>query len=139
MKEFTFTYEELINALKELSTERGKLYMDSVAACEFVAKITDSTYDEVYRAMENTPSEKENDENDLWYEVDLRSRITGWTEETIYSGHDCDEAYRVAREWNKEHSGLDIDIEDREEYVDGSDGVFADVYENCEPHGVGLW
>ena len=99
MKEFTFTYEELINALKELSTERGKLYMDSVAACEFVAKITGSTYDEVYRAMENTPSEKENDENDLWYEVDLRSRITGWTEETIYSGHDRDEAYRVAREW----------------------------------------
>ena len=52
MKEFTFTYKELINALKELSTERGKLYMDSVAACEFVAKITDSTYDEVYKAME---------------------------------------------------------------------------------------
>lgn len=78
-------------------------------------------------------------ESKPWYEVDLRSRVTGWSVETIYSGHNRDEAYRVAREWNKEHSGLDINIEDREEYVDGSDGVFADVYENCEPHGVGLW
>ena len=33
---------------------------------------------------------------------------------------------------------LDIEI-DRDEYVDGSNGVFADMYENCEHHGVGLW
>ena len=74
----------------------------------------------------------------MWYEVDLRSRETGWSVETIYSGQSHDEAHDVLNNWYKEHPELNIET-DLEDYADGSDGVFASVYEVDEPHGVGLW
>ena len=47
-------------------------------------------------------------------------------------------AHDVLNNWYKEHPELNIET-DLEDYADGSDGVFASVYEVDEPHGVGLW
>lgn len=74
----------------------------------------------------------------MWYEVDLRSRETGKSVETIYSGQSNDEANDVLNNWYKEHPELNIET-DLEDYVDGDNGVFADIYEVEEPHGIGLW
>lgn len=59
------------------------------------------------------------------YEVDLRSRITGDSVECIYSG-DSDTAHEVMNEWYRNHPTMSM--EDREGLIDGTDGVFADLY-----------
>lgn len=74
----------------------------------------------------------------MWYEVDIRSRKNGGSIETIFSSQSYNEAYDVLNNWYKDRPELDIE-ENLEDYVDGSDGVFADIYEVEEPHGVGLW
>ena len=71
---------------------------------------------------------------EIW-EVDLRSRETGNSIETIYSG-DHDEACAVLEKWYDDHQ---MDVSSLDDYFDGSDGVFADLYLTDEPHGVGKW
>ena len=74
----------------------------------------------------------------IW-EVDLRSRSTGNSVETIYSGESHDEACAVLNKWYKDHPELSFPGWSLEDFVDGSDGVFADIYLTDEPHGVGKW
>lgn len=73
------------------------------------------------------------------YEVDLRSRKTGNSIECIYSGDDYEKAYEIADNWNKENVA-DYDDRNWEDYIDDTDGMFAEVYhiddEACL-HGVG--
>lgn len=70
------------------------------------------------------------------WEVDLRSRTNGNSIETIYSGNH-DDACEVMQRWYREHDmSYEVDLES---YVDGSDGVFADLYATSTPHGVGKW
>ena len=73
------------------------------------------------------------------YEVDLRSRKTGNSIECIYSGDDYEKAYEIADNWNKENVA-DYDDRNWEDYIDDTDGMFAEVYhidnEN-DLHGVG--
>lgn len=79
-------------------------------------------------------------EKEIW-EVDLRSRKTGDSVETIYSGEDHEEACEVLNKWYEDHPELTFPGFGLEHFVDGSDGVFADIYltnEN-ESHGVGKW
>lgn len=71
------------------------------------------------------------------YEIDIRSRKTGNTVETIFSGSH-DDACDVLNNWYKQHPELNIET-CLEDYVDGSDGFFADIYVTSEPHGVGKW
>ena len=59
------------------------------------------------------------------YEIDIRSRKTGNTIETIFSG-DYDKAYSVLDNWYKNHPDMNIECIDG--YLDGTDGVFADIY-----------
>lgn len=73
-----------------------------------------------------------------YWEIDLRSRKDGHSIETIFSGESHDKACGCLQKWYDEHPELDAD-EDRESYVDGKDGVFADIYLTTEPHGVGKW
>lgn len=75
--------------------------------------------------------------NETWFEIDLRSRKTGNTVETICSTTDHDEACRALDElyWD---NGIEFP-NDVEQFVDGSDGVFADIYITEKPHGVGKW
>ena len=73
-----------------------------------------------------------------YWEVDLRSRKDGNTIETIFSGEYHDEACVCLNSWYNEHPEVDIDV-DRESLVDGSDGVFADIYCTTSPHGIGKW
>lgn len=70
------------------------------------------------------------------WEVDIRSRKTGDSIETIYSG-DHDAACDVMQKWYNDH-GMSYEV-DIESYVDGTDGVFADIYATSTPHGVGKW
>ena len=73
------------------------------------------------------------------YEVDLRSRKTGNSIECIYSGDDYEKAYEIADNWNKENL-TDYDDRSWEDYVDGSIGMFAEVYHidnEADLHGVG--
>ena len=72
------------------------------------------------------------------WEIDLRSRRTGDTIETIFSGEYHDDAMDCLNRWYDEHPELDREYP-REDYVDGSDGVFADIYATSTPHGVGKW
>ena len=78
---------------------------------------------------------------EIW-EVDLRSRKTGDSVETIYSGESHDEACDTMNRWYGDHPELTFSgwslLED---FVDGSDGVFADIYlvDEDESHGVGKW
>ena len=76
-----------------------------------------------------------------YWEVDLRSRKDGNTVETIFSGEWHDEAYDCLNRWYKENMGIDInEIETKlDNYIDGTDGVFADVYLTDTPHGIGKW
>jgi hypothetical protein len=73
-----------------------------------------------------------------YWEVDLRSRKNGNTVETIFSGEWHDEACDCLSRWYKEHPEVDVEV-DRESLIDGTDGVFADIYCTTEPHGVGKW
>ena len=72
-----------------------------------------------------------------YWEVDIRSRKDGNTIETIFSGEWYDEACDCLNRWYKEHPEVDIES-DRESLVDGSDGVFADIYCTTNPRGVGI-
>ena len=72
---------------------------------------------------------------EVW-EVDLRSRETGNSVETIFSSENHDEACAVLNKWYEEHG---LHMECLEDYIDESDGVFADIYLTDEPHGVGKW
>ena len=81
---------------------------------------------------------------EIW-EVDLRSRKTGDSVETIYSGNH-DEAFKVMDEWYNEHPEFEKIIPKEEigtftveSFIDGNDGVFADCYLAISPHGVGKW
>lgn len=81
---------------------------------------------------------------EIW-EVDLRSRKTGDSVETIFSGNH-DEAFQVMSEWYDKHPEFweiipkeEIGTSTVEEFIDGNDGVFADCYLTSEPHGVGKW
>lgn len=60
--------------------------------------------------------------------VDLRSRKTGNTERTLLATKDVDEAWDLVNTWNKRNIVGYKDDTDRETYVDGSDGLFADCY-----------
>lgn len=81
------------------------------------------------------------------WEVDLRSRKTGNSIETIYSGN-RKKAFEVLHEWYDNHPEF-YEIVPKEIigtsavkiFLDGKDGVFADVYEtpNHLAHGVGKW
>ena len=64
--------------------------------------------------------------NDIMkWEVDIRSRKDGESIETIFSG--ChDDACQIMNSWYNNH-GMDIK-KDLESYVDGTDGIFADLY-----------
>ena len=73
-----------------------------------------------------------------YWEIDLRSRKDGNSIETIFSGQWHDEAMDCLNRWYAEHPEVDIEI-NRESLVDGTDGVFADIYNTSEPHGVGKW
>lgn len=76
----------------------------------------------------------------LMYEVDLRDRKSGNSVECIYSGSNYDEAYKIAGEYNKENV---LDYNENytvHDYIDGADGLLAEVYhiENeTDLHGVG--
>ena len=82
----------------------------------------------------------------IW-EVDLRSRKTGDSVETIYSG-DHDVAFGIMKQWYDNHPEF-FEILPRESigtstvamFIDGKDGVFADVYEvpKSLAHGVGKY
>lgn len=73
------------------------------------------------------------------WEVDLRSRKTGDSIETIFSGeHDAACAY--IQEWYENNDILGyVDGMRFEDLHDGSEGVFADLYETNDPHGIGKY
>lgn len=75
---------------------------------------------------------------EVW-EVDLRSRKTGNSIETIFSG-EHDAACNCIQEWyeNNDIPGY-INGMSFEELHDGSDGVFADLYATDRPHGIGKY
>lgn len=76
----------------------------------------------------------------MWYEVDLRSRKTGDSVECIYSGDDYEKAYEVMNKWN-EVNLTNYDGRAWDDYIDGSDGLFAYVYhieDKDFAHGVGM-
>lgn len=73
-----------------------------------------------------------------FWEIDVRSRKTGNSIETIYSGESHDAACECLDRWYEEHPDVDGDA-DRESLVDGSDGTFADIYCTETPHGLGPW
>lgn len=79
---------------------------------------------------------------ELIYEVDIRSRETGNSIETIYSGTH-EEAWDVFYEWYKKHPSIKKELDEIggavDYLIDGTKGVFVDVYV-CYPeqvHGVG--
>lgn len=63
------------------------------------------------------------------YEVDLRRRKDGNSVETIYSGGKHDKAWDMTAKWNKDNIPDYDEKKYYESYVDGSEGLFADVYE----------
>lgn len=65
------------------------------------------------------------------YEVDLRSKKTGSSVETIFSTESHDEAWDMAKKYNDEHGYILDDLPNGyESLIDGkSDGLFADVYQ----------
>lgn len=69
------------------------------------------------------------------YEVDLRDRETGNSVETIHSGVDSDEAYKIADCWNTEHGFARNDYESYDDLlfsasqeINPQQKLFADVY-----------
>lgn len=62
------------------------------------------------------------------FEVDLRDRKTGNSIECICSTENHNEAYKIAEKYNKANI-LNYDVERNiEDYIDGMDGLIADVY-----------
>lgn len=59
------------------------------------------------------------------YQVDLRSRKSGNTVKTIFSGG-YDEAMEVLNKWYAEN-GMDSE-RPHDDYMDGADGCFADIH-----------
>jgi hypothetical protein len=74
--------------------------------------------------------------NEIW-KVDLRSRKTGCSIETIFSG-EHDAACDYIQEWyeNNDIPGY-VDGMSFEELHDGSEGVFTDLYLADIPYGIG--
>lgn len=62
-----------------------------------------------------------------YWNIDIRSRKTGNAIQTIFSCLDYDLACEYLEKWYKKHSEIDVK-ENREDYVDGKPGVFADIY-----------
>lgn len=86
---------------------------------------------------------------EMIYEVDLRDRENGNSVETIYSGADSDEAYRIADHWNTEHGFARNDYESYDDLlfsaslkINPQQKLFADVYSVCthtsQPAQAGL-
>ena len=75
---------------------------------------------------------------EIW-EVDLRSRKTGNSIETIFSG-EHDAACEFMDEWYKNNTipGY-VDGMRFEDLHDGSEGVFADLYATYTPHEIGKY
>ena len=66
------------------------------------------------------------DENEVEkWETDIRSRETGNTIKTIYSGESHDEACDIADEWNLAHGYIEEDF-----MIDGYDGLMCS---DCNP------
>ena len=63
----------------------------------------------------------------IWYEVDLRRRTDGESVGCIASTDDYEKAYGVMDDWNKANIA-DYDGRSWEDYIDGTDGLFAHVY-----------
>ena len=62
------------------------------------------------------------------YEVDLRERESGNSVCTILSTPDLDAAYDFMDAWNRKHlPDYNYDYAG-DDYIDGSDGLVADVY-----------
>ena len=63
------------------------------------------------------------------YAVDLRNRKTGNSEQmNVFVSDNHEESYQYAKEYNEMHvDGYNDDL-DNEKYIDGKDGLFADVY-----------
>ena len=59
----------------------------------------------------------------VYWNIDIRSRKTGNTIQTIFSSVGHDLAYEYLEKWYKKHPELDIEA-NREDYVDGKPGVF---------------
>lgn len=77
----------------------------------------------------------------MLYEVDLRSRKTGNSIECILSTKNHDDAYNCADEWNRKNvPDYDINIP-HDRYIDGIDGLYAEVYETPYQlaHGIGKY
>jgi hypothetical protein len=77
----------------------------------------------------------------MLYEVDLRSRKTGNSIECILSTKNHDDAYNCADEWNRKNvPDYDINIP-HDRYIDGTDGLYAEVYETPYQlaHGIGKY
>lgn len=75
---------------------------------------------------------------EVW-EVDLRSRKTGNSIETIFSG-EHDVVCEFMDQWYKNNTipGY-VDGMMFEDLHDGSEGVFADLYATYTPHGIGKY
>ena len=73
------------------------------------------------------------------WEVDLRSRKTGNSIETLFSG-EHDAACIFIQEWY-ENNDIPEYVEGMsfEKLHDGSEGIFADLYETNDPHGIGKY
>ena len=65
----------------------------------------------------------------LMYEVDLRDRKTGNSIRCILSTDDHDKAWDYAKEWNKKNLPDYEDEVSYDSYIDGTEGLVADVYE----------
>ena len=78
-------------------------------------------------------------ENMMMYEVDLRNRKTGDSVECILSTNNHDEAWKFAEEWNKKNLPDYNEEYNYDSYIDGTEGLVADVYETPLhlAHGVG--
>lgn len=72
------------------------------------------------------------------YEVDLRDRTTGTSVWCIFTTKDSDKAYEFAEMWNKanvpEYDGNGNYVD----YIDGTDGLIADVYETNVDQAKGI-
>lgn len=64
-----------------------------------------------------------------WWAVDLRSRKTGDSIATIYYGRSYDKAWEVRNEWFKANMPDWNDDNDVMDLIDGSNGVFAYVFQ----------
>jgi len=60
--------------------------------------------------------------------VDLRSRKTGNTVETILTTENPDVAWHLVSKWNRTHVPYFDPERSSEDYIDGSDGLVADCY-----------